>query len=431
MHGGITLVLGAGISISRGIPSWAQLVRWACKEVELSANGVDWLVDETVWPDALALQIALEEVEHKLRSKGKQDQARAVDARKAFADLLSKGIYGSLKTGSLDSLATLVETLREDQARSRRRIVRVITFNADDLLEIEANAGHDADKAPVLWPVSRAHHHPRRHGGAHGLPPISVYHVHGYLPRDDRRGAEDSLVFTDAQYWASMANPLSIANRVFTHALHDSHCIFIGMSMRDMNVNRWLGAHAHDVESARMSQFAWRGDGARGSHRSILKSLRRHYWFELPQAGKGSWTATFFGGALSESALTIGKPASANLCTRHSDELRQEGLFCRAQDRAFDVVPRTVPRLPPKGRSPFTASEDTRSVVFVEKQRHDRSPFRWPSQQTPGQLPRESTPRSSLSRMVWGAIPARRSGRSRLAVNHRGAAAFPRRALVA
>jgi hypothetical protein len=106
-----------------------------------------------------------------------------------------------------------------------------------------------------------------------------VYHVHGFLPRDRRRNGADFLVFTDAQYWASVANPLALANRVFANALHDSHCVFVGLSMTDLNISRWLGLHANDVEQARLSDFDWSGGtGGASLVLSLRRALRRHHW---------------------------------------------------------------------------------------------------------------------------------------------------------
>jgi hypothetical protein len=277
--GGVTLIVGAGITLAHGVPSWLELVRGACARVGYRPRASEWLGDPRCEPpNTLYLQLALEEVEHALRNEHRRHRNPVLAARRAFADLLATELYGALRRpASGGSLATIAAVLRADQKRAQRRITRVITFNADDLLERVANRGHDPRAEPVVWPVARAHHHPRRSAGAHGRPPIPVYHVHGFLPRDRRRNAADFLVFTDAQYWASMANPLSLANRVFANALHDSHCIFVGLSMTDLNISRWLGMHANDVESARLSDLDW-GGGDGDLVLSIRRALRRHYW---------------------------------------------------------------------------------------------------------------------------------------------------------
>ena len=84
--------------------------------------------------------------------------------------------------------------------------------------------------------------------------------MHGYLPQRAsapwHEPAPDALVFTDAQYWASSASPHSYANRVMATALHDSHCVFVGTSMSDVNVLRWL-AYPVAYGIAYVAGIAW------------------------------------------------------------------------------------------------------------------------------------------------------------------------------
>ena len=90
---------------------------------------------------------------------------------------------------------------------------------------------------------------------------MPIYHIHGYLPRVRKSGrdAPDTLVFTDRQYWDSVASPASFANRVMANALHDSHCVFVGLSMTDVNLMRWLGTHASEVRNDKRSEFVSKG----------------------------------------------------------------------------------------------------------------------------------------------------------------------------
>jgi hypothetical protein len=162
------------------------------------------------------------------------------------------------------------------------RVVRVVTFNADDMLEqaVHAAAGaRDSSSSPILKVIARASQHPRHSGGR----PIPVYHVHGYLPQRAsapwHEPAPDALVFTDAQYWASSASPHSYANRVMATALHDSHCVFLGTSMSDVNVLRWLAYRANEIRIDKAVQFAMRPEASvAGARRATLRALGRHYW---------------------------------------------------------------------------------------------------------------------------------------------------------
>lgn len=56
-----------------------------------------------------------------------------------------------------------------------------------------------------------------------------------------------ALVFTDADYWRSVAFPSSFMNLTMGMALHDSHCVFIGLSMTDINILRWLANRFNEI----------------------------------------------------------------------------------------------------------------------------------------------------------------------------------------
>jgi hypothetical protein len=117
--------------------------------------------------------------------------------------------------------------------------------------------------------------------------PLPVYHLHGYLRSPSATGAtpevcdtpgdaSDVLVFTDLQYWASAAIPSSHMNRTFSFALHDSHCVFIGTSMVDLNIWRWLALRTFEVAADSGSQSA--KSPSEQAARLYRESLDRHYW---------------------------------------------------------------------------------------------------------------------------------------------------------
>ena len=209
-RGELTFFLGAGVSIGRGIPGWPSLVGSIWREVhahtrDREARIPPWEREGVAIDHPLTLQMALEDIEVALRPSRRVARDAIAEGRAALAELLHKHLYGDLREDKTGTLAMLVRQLRKDQKRARRRVRRVITLNADDLLEEEANKGHHPERDPVVWPIARASFHPRRGACAHGRPPISVYHIHGYLPsRPGPREAQDTLVFTDQQYWESV-----------------------------------------------------------------------------------------------------------------------------------------------------------------------------------------------------------------------------------
>lgn len=297
--GHITLVLGAGISTAAGIPSWPTLVARVWQRCKPRAPWPIGLphpepVPETPNPATgppasaahpLTLQIALEDLEESLQPTEREVTDPRTTGKAKLANEIRTALYENLAdpaTGS--SLDTLVRVIRRDQKRPRRRIARIISFNADDILEQLANAGFDHHEQPVVWPISRASFHPRRGACANGKPPIPVYHIHGYLPQPGNlaRAAPDTLVFTDGQYWDSVASPASFANRVFGNALQETRCVFVGLSMHDINVMRWLSTHAAEVHRDKLAEFTGLGKTPRAARKAAGRALRRHYWIHVP-----------------------------------------------------------------------------------------------------------------------------------------------------
>lgn len=262
-QGGITLVLGAGVSLPRGLPTWNGLVRALWDET----FGDGSMPEPGNVPQFLPL--ALDLIAQKLGPE-------------RFAARLKEVLYAKLEVLDRRALASSPETLavvarligQEHSLAGARRLIRIITFNVDDL--VERAVWNSAPRKRALKPIVRASHHPARGRGEQAIP---IYHVHGYLPaRDNARwheGAPDSLVFTDSQYWSSVAAPMSFANRVMAAALHDSRCVFLGSSMTDINLMRWLAVRANELIQDKRAQFADHGGSMR---RAIREAVERHFW---------------------------------------------------------------------------------------------------------------------------------------------------------
>lgn len=327
-------MLGAGVSHTRGVPLWPELVQRLWKWT-FGARSPDYrgriatrliearrLLAARGWDDELLvrldlpihpfeLQFAMELIHRALEDDAVHDRVARRLARpsrhheppsrsalrtteQVFTELLRTALYSEHRAATVtpaveDTLSVVADLIREDQGR---RIVRVISFNADDLIEREVNRGGTGVRARA---ISRS----RDRLVENTLP---VYHVHGFLPmrvprtQSRRRGgvSEDSratMVFTDAQYWGSIASPLSFANRAFVNALHDSQCIFIGLSMTDIDVIRWLGTYAYETGQEWFAESA----GSTGSYSGGLprERLGEHYWIRRDEEDPGRLLSRF------------------------------------------------------------------------------------------------------------------------------------------
>jgi NAD-dependent SIR2 family protein deacetylase len=286
-RGGITLVLGAGISFSAGIPSWEGLAKrmW---EVAFGDEKSPWDAAVEKSPRSLPqfLPIIFEMALKQLKEE------KFIEA---LHDCLYKNVSRTVKSpprnpkSSLEVLARLI--CQEHGAGGRRRVIRVITFNVDDLLE--RTVSRYAGRAPKDKRASRSFARAdRSRSWARGDEPIPIYHLHGFISRVRRsqlnrwvKNYDHMLVFTDSQYWESSSKMLSFANRIMGSALYDSHCVFTGLSMVDINLLRWL-ALRHNEMMAEYDEIFLRhsknpvNGNDRPHGRTSFKplTLKQHFW---------------------------------------------------------------------------------------------------------------------------------------------------------
>jgi hypothetical protein len=325
----VTLVLGAGVNRSRGLPLWPELLRrtWktvfdedphaleqgflerarsACKQAGLPERFVERL---DVKRHPLELQFAFEQIYDSLRwrvddfkslQKFGTMRARRIlrisskEQRVAelFVEILRQLLYQGRpsvdvgRSAPLDTLALVAGAVRRNAMlpEHERRITQVITLNVDDLLERAVNQGC---RRRIRWavPICRATQ-------LRPMPSarcIAIYHLHGFVPLnaaiypwhmedgsiDDAKPSAESLVFTDEQYWRMVRNADGFASRVFLNAL-SGNCVFIGLSMTDINILRWLANDATE-RSDDFRRLASRWDSSEATS-VISEELSRHYW---------------------------------------------------------------------------------------------------------------------------------------------------------
>ena len=280
--GGITLVLGAGVSLELGVPNWRGLVLKLWSTIDLTTK--ERAAVEKLAAEAQALPMLFELGASRL----------GLDA---FVEALRSALYADAARGlgfddTGTTLGTIAQTVSDDhRLGAERRIARVVTFNADELLR-EALRRRRGDRGQY-WRTEDHAVYGRPEG--RGTQPVPVHHVHGFLPRGGAfvGFSEHKLVFTDSQYWDSGTSQASLANRTMNTALADSQCIFIGLSMTDPNLLRWLGLRYNEIardtrEQARRIEQAGASSPLAGAFDTdriddrIHSRLAGHFWIRTP-----------------------------------------------------------------------------------------------------------------------------------------------------
>jgi hypothetical protein len=283
-HGGITLVVGAGISRSRHIPMWDDLAQLVWGEA-FGDRPSPWTISDPGHSPREVPQFLPIIFELAYRKLGET----------AFLEVLRKHLYANARypredgtfKRSNESLAVISRLIVQEHKRDRRRRINaIITFNVDDLLEqgvsVVAGLRRWSFDSEIVRVYAR---------GTHSDPvralnrPVPLYHVHGFVPSNhvEQYGQyfDHMLVFTDAQYWSSSSTGQAFANRVISSALSEGCCIFLGLSMTDINILRWLALRTierdRDVSAVQGRRFALRQE------ETINSGFDRHFWIR-PQS---------------------------------------------------------------------------------------------------------------------------------------------------
>lgn len=241
--GAVTLILGAGVSIELGVPNWHGLA------VRVWQRALAGAGDGTAADVAAVEQPAAEPQLFPIIF----ELAQARLGTRAFIETLRECLYDTARNARQvpdTTLGAIADAIARDHTLgARRRIARVISLNADELLR-ESLRRHNGEPGKQQQWFRTMDHVVSELPLGRGEQPVPIYHVHGFLPRPGafaESRSEHRLVFTDSQYWESGTSQASLANRTMNAALADSHCVFIGLSMTDQNLLRWLALRYNEM----------------------------------------------------------------------------------------------------------------------------------------------------------------------------------------
>lgn len=214
-EGRLTLVCGAGISVSAGIPSWEKLLTILLESMmKRISNNKNISIDFKSAGTYNAKYSNLIIGRYLKNNLGRDFQKEVRNA------LYSSGI---VETETMNAIVNLARPQRD-----RKPLDSIITFNFDSLIE-EHLEKHNIN-IKVIY----------SEGIKHNSDEMPIYHVHGYLPRSGKIPVDSSIVFSEDAYHSQFIEPFSWSNLIQLNKLSQNTCLFIGLSLSDPNLRRLL-----------------------------------------------------------------------------------------------------------------------------------------------------------------------------------------------
>lgn len=211
----MTIFCGAGVSFESGIPTWNKLLKELLKEVYSDHK--------------------LPDIDAKLADvfQNRQNLSPLIVANylkiglgKNFLSTVRDVLYQDY-VGPSSSIKELVELCRPK--RNRKSLKAIVTFNFDDIIEEQLIA----EKIDCISIFDE--------GERYKESQIPVFHPHGFLPRTPKRlPSKYQIVFSEDAYHSQFIDPFSWSNLIQLNYLSSSICLFVGISLTDLNMRRLL-----------------------------------------------------------------------------------------------------------------------------------------------------------------------------------------------
>lgn len=215
--GELTLICGAGVSISAKIPSWNELL------LDLIKSMMKRISDDGTVSFA---ETSSEEYQKRLKSSslvmGKYLKS---NLGKDFLKEVRHSLYKN-NPGSCELIDAIIDLARPQ--RDGKPLDSIITFNFDGLIEENLDANNLRYKAIDSEGIRNAPDE------------LPIYHVHGYLPRKGKINPANGIVFSEDSYHTKFIDPFSWSNLIQLNKLNQSTCLFVGLSLNDPNLRRLL-----------------------------------------------------------------------------------------------------------------------------------------------------------------------------------------------
>ena len=233
----LVLVLGAGVSMSFGLPSWEVLLQklmMTTLEKEKNASSIlSKLFAKIFNPSPLIAGRYLQKYFEKNAS--------------SFEEEVRKILYQEIQRDTTSIL--MEEIVRYCIAPGKSpNLNSIITYNFDDILE------YCIQKSNLELPFKSVY------GKGIDVDPgeLPIYHVHGFLPEKGKITGANQITFGESIYHEQYTDTYSWNNIVQINKFRENNCLFIGTSLTDPNTRRLLDIANQQRASKKGSHFIFK-----------------------------------------------------------------------------------------------------------------------------------------------------------------------------
>lgn len=280
--GRFSLMLGAGVSSSAGLPDWNTLLNSLFVSM---LTGSDEEKSKTDHEHISSIVKRLRQVDGPsaltLARYVRKGMAKGSNVEQSeFINSVTQSLYG-LRDGRRSISSPLIKGIVDLCAPSRMgaKVAAILTYNFDDLIERELLA-RDLVHKSIFEDVDLAR--PEE---------LPVYHVHGFLPEHRNHYPnidKGTLVFSEEGYHQIYRDAYHWSNLVQLSSLRETCCLMIGLSLTDPNLRRLLEISAKSNDKPKHFAFLRRvsfeefmkvdGKNAVSASKTMVeKFLERHH----------------------------------------------------------------------------------------------------------------------------------------------------------
>lgn len=240
-----TLVLGAGLSNSVGIPDWKKLVEALASDFltdkinkdlnKLSGKDKISKCKPSNYTNLLVYARVISNFNEKKIPHNKEHD---------FKTAIAKKIY---ENNDYDISRTTMDAVIQFVGENREKIDSVITYNYDDTLEY--HLAHSGIDCKAIYVNEEGRPECESYGSHVGDGGIPIYHVHGLIKiseiengtdKECYKAVKSNIILTELDYHKEYSALLGFNTQIQIEKFKNTNCIFLGISLTDPNLRRVL-----------------------------------------------------------------------------------------------------------------------------------------------------------------------------------------------